>query len=108
MKTDHEEYVANQMVTKAININKRFDAIRDVQSELVGGFIDATNYPEQNENTLFGRIAQREGIKVKVHTRKNVLARRGSQTVQPYANKHQSIFVQEGKMVSSQHLLAMN
>lgn len=107
MQTEHEEYIANQKVTKAGAISKRFEAIREVQSELVGGFDDATRHPEQNASTLFGRLVQREAVKVKVHSRKSVLQRRGSQTVQLEANRRRSIFIQDGKMISSQHLLAL-
>ena len=56
MQTEHDEYEANQKVTKAEAINKRFQAIRDVEFEISDGFEDATQNPEKNKNTLFGRL----------------------------------------------------
>lgn len=50
---------------------------------------------------------QREAVKVKMHTRKNVLQRRSSQTVQLGADRGRSIFIQNGKVINSQHLLAL-
>jgi len=95
------------MVTKAGAIKQRFAAIKDVQHDLVGSFNDATMYPEDNINTLFGAMVTKEQMKVKVHSRKTVLSKKPSQTKLLHKYERKSAFVQKGKMLSSQHLLAV-
>lgn len=57
---------------------------------------------------LFSTFARNEGISVKLHTRQDVIAKREPQLRPWNINKRRSVFVQKGRINSSQLLLQSN
>lgn len=64
--------------------------------------------PINRGRTLFSTLLEGETVQVKVHTQKTVQQRKKSPIKALHENQRRnSIFVQKGKVMNSQHLLAL-